>query len=178
MDTFSNKKFCKTCNIEKDLSNFHKNKTCVDGFMTNCKQCFNSKRREKYQPKLKQEDETLLEKQKFIEEGNKIHQKISECSDPDELDKLGDNYMKILQIYKQILLEGTSTSNINVLNENQDDEEIQGRLQEFFQTKKIILPLNEVIIERLFQIIKIHLPDQYKLNKTEILTLTKSMKKQ
>lgn len=177
MDTFSNNKLCKICGIEKSLDEFYKNSNTKDGYLNECKKCYNQKQRVKYQSKAKKVDKTLLEQQQYAEEKSEIDQKLLVCNDPDELDKLMLEHNNIIQNYKQKLLERSSTSNFNILNENQDELMVKGKVQEFIMVKrKIILTPEEISIEKFNQIMKIQLPENIKLNQNERKDIIKFLK--
>ncbi len=58
---------CRTCDITKPISEYHKNKTYSSGFSSECKECRNLAHREWYNSNKS----TVLEKQKVYEATNK-----------------------------------------------------------------------------------------------------------
>jgi hypothetical protein len=47
-------KVCKSCGVEKPLTEFYKQSDCSDGYRSNCKICKNEKRKEHYQANKEQ----------------------------------------------------------------------------------------------------------------------------
>jgi hypothetical protein len=99
------KKICKTCNVEKPLSEFHKNYNVKDGYLNECKDCLNRKRKSKYQLLYGKENEFFSAKQTFIGETNEYNRKLLLTEDPDEFQKLCDEYIVNCAAYKLILSE-------------------------------------------------------------------------
>lgn len=69
-------KVCKECKIEKDFSLFYKNEKMKDGFLSQCKDCFyikNKEKRKDYYLKNKAKVKLYLEKNK-----DKISKRSSE----------------------------------------------------------------------------------------------------
>lgn len=85
---------CKDCNLEKDSSEFSAHKTSKTGFSSNCKLCYNNRRRERYKdPEVskgleeyrKENSERNIEYQKAYREANK--EKLKEARKARDLAK-------------------------------------------------------------------------------------------
>lgn len=174
MDTFSNKKLCKSCNICKCLSEFHKNSNTKDGYLSDCKPCFNKKRRDKYQTKNKKEDDFSLMKQIFEEKIDEYKQKSLSSDDVDEIQKIHDEYLKNFEIYKAKLIEKSASSMFGVMKQI-DEFEAKAVVQNWiFAKKKIMLQPTDVVVTFEKNVTKIQLPENMKLTppeKAEIIAL-------
>ena len=85
---------CKDCGLEKDSTEFSAHKTSKTGFSSNCKLCYNIKRREKYKdPEVskgraeyrKEHSDKNIEYQKAYREANK--EKLKEARKARDLAK-------------------------------------------------------------------------------------------
>jgi len=176
MDTILIKKICKTCEKEKNFSDFHKDSYKKNGLTSACKQCRTKKKREAYKIKTKKVDEKLLIKQKFMEIIGDYNNKILNCDDPDEIGKIHDDYTKNIEDYRIKLSELTQSSQFNLVNENQDELVILGRVQQHLLSKKIMIIPSQIKIEKSERIIKVTLPENIKLTKDEVAKITKDIK--
>jgi hypothetical protein len=168
MDTFSNKKTCKICKTEKTLKYFYANPNTKDGYLNECIDCFNQKRKNKYKRIRQKEDEFSVVKQVFTKKLDEYSQRILLAEEPDEIRKIRDEHMKDLDIYELKLSERLSSSTFNLASTQLDEFVIKAKIQSWFLNKKkaILVPDNIVIIvEKSFT--RIQLPNDMKLNLAE-----------
>lgn len=175
MDTNLNQKLCKSCNIEKSLCCFYKDLKFKDGYKNDCKKCISEKNKKEYKIKIKKDDDILIAKHEFDNEKTELDKKISLCDDPDELMKLDEEHHRIIEKYRRKLLEKCMSSTFSIVNKGQDDDIIRGKTQEFVMNKKIMLLPSDIKIEKNHQNIKIHLPENIKLDQAERSKIIKSI---
>lgn len=168
MNTILIKKLCKTCEKEKHLSEFHKNSCSKGGYLNKCKECKNNKMKQSYQLKNQTRNEKLLIKHEFQLKKDEINKKISSLEDPDEIEKLGEEYHKNTQEYTKKLRELTSSSHFTIPNA-ENTENIKGIVQEYILiNKKVIISPDEITISEESQNLKISLPTSIKMKRDEI----------
>jgi hypothetical protein len=175
MDTISNKKICKSCRESKDLNEFYKDNRLKGGYKNDCKKCQSVKMQKYYPAKSRQpKDEFLLAIQKFSSDINDIGQRLVLCRDPDELKKLKDENIQLIEKHEQTLSERHSCSFFSISDNGQDDIFIQGKVQEFIiPNKRVVIIPDEIAIKRVNRIIKITLPTRIKLSPEERSKLIK-----
>jgi len=85
------KKFCPACKTEKDLNDFHRNKTKKDGHQSTCKKCrriYDTENKYKIKPKSKQE-RRIISARYYTKHKVEIKEKFDKKKEiPEELQKV------------------------------------------------------------------------------------------
>jgi hypothetical protein len=175
MDTISNKKMCRACQINKNLDEFTKDYKMKDGYKPLCKLCRNQKDRNTYKLRTR-DDEISLVKQQLIEKEAEYWKAVLLTDDPDSLIELKEKHNKDMDEYIRKLSERSLTSHFTIVNQGQDDVLICGKIQEHLMSKRIMIIPDQISIERSDRIIKISLPNEIKLNHESVVKISEMIK--
>lgn len=157
MNTFSNKKFCKICNIEKNLCDFNKDCKSKDNHRNECKLCRSKKN-------IKKIDKDANIKQRKI---NKVE---NLCDNIKDSFKNNNNFLakfSLLEKLNNLILNDCII--INAYNINNDPDYIKSKIQCFLLQKEVVISPENINVVNFNNLLHINIENVVITNEDKIL---------